>query len=185
MSASWRSRRSNTSLSHTCTHTQTIHDDKATKIALGKLCSTKTCEAQKKGGHIEKHREHFTCVIPYSSPEQLNTKTDDIGEISNRRKRRTGGAQQSWTSVDICSLCREPAQFPPLLYSSVVLPAVFLCVLSPGLELSLWWDLPPEVVVTATHGHPVLGHHKTLPSTRLELPLCSTCPPPRPQFVLS
>ena len=177
MSARWRSRRSNTSFSHTYTHTQTINDYKATKVTLGKLCSTKTCGAQKKGARIEKHREHFTYVTPYSSPEQLNTKRDDIGEISNRCKRRTDGTQQSWTSVDICSLCREPAQFPPLLYSTVVLPVVFLCILSPGLELSLWWELPPEVVVAATPGYPGWGHHKTLPSTRLELPLCSTCPP--------
>lgn len=27
-------------------------------------------------GHLEKHKKHFTCITPYHSPEQLNTKRD-------------------------------------------------------------------------------------------------------------
>lgn len=60
----------------------------------------KSCVAQTKDGHIEKHRKHFTTA---HSPEQLHAKRDPLRGILPHREKESGRTPASLvTASDVC-----------------------------------------------------------------------------------
>lgn len=128
------------------TETVSKHD-KLTKAALGKFWTTKQQQQQNsktEDSHIEKYRKHFTCI----SPDQLVPKGSPQRNFTPQGR---GEQENSSNSYDYG--CLQPQHQWPSQSSPILNPAgeaaqsPHCCVPSPGLELSLSWNLPPVAVV--------------------------------------
>lgn len=80
------------------------------------------------------------------------------------------GTPASLTTKDVHSLCTKDAHSLCQHWIQLMeLPAYPTIVSSPGLELSLWWDLSPGAPTAAVPHSLVLGIHSTSASSELEM----------------